>query len=302
MTIRIIQQILPVLVFIAGTCTSDQSSGSTRDVEISNPITTRSSLQTENIPYLFEKPDVSFALPDELMEISGLTVLPNGHLGAVQDEDGILYALNRETGAIEGRYSFGDSGDYEGVEAVGDRVFVLLSNGNLIELTDWSQGTPKTETYKTDLKGKNDTEGLAYDADRERLLIACKEEPGNDLKKDKKAVYAFVLSNYELDPEPVYVIDLDELEKQFDGKGNFKPSSLAVHPSTGDLYVLSSVAKALAVLDGDGSLRHVWPLQESLFEQPEGLAFLPDGTLFISSEGTEGPGMLYRFSYQPSAR
>mgnify|MGYP006183157891 CR=1 FL=1 len=37
------------------------------------------------------------------------------------------------------------------------------------------------------------------------------------------------------------------------------------------------------------------PDQKDMFEQPEGIAFFPDGTLYISSEGGDGPAMLYEF-------
>jgi uncharacterized protein YjiK len=70
-----------------------------------------------------------------------------------------------------------------------------------------------------------------------------------------------------------------------------------VHPVSGEVYLLSSVTKAVVVLGPDGGLRHVWPLPEDRFEQPEGLAFLPSGDLFIASEGVDGPGRLYRFAY-----
>ena len=64
--------------------------------------------------------------------------------------------------------------------------------------------------------------------------------------------------------------------------------------------MLSSVRKALVLLDpADGTLLDVWPLPDDLFRQPEGLAFLPNGDLYISSEGSGGKAMLARFSYQP---
>ena len=76
-------------------------------------------------PYRFDQPVARFEMPDALREISALTVLPDGQLGAVQDEDGDLYVLSAETGRIEAVIPFGPPGDYEGIEFVGDRLFVL---------------------------------------------------------------------------------------------------------------------------------------------------------------------------------
>lgn len=297
-TIRSIAVALLSFMLLTGACTTDASS----EVPVEGltvgerGVTEEPAPAADDAPFDFSKPDISVELPDELVEISGVTVLSNGLLGAVQDEMGVIFLIDQETGAIESRIPFGESGDYEGVEKVEDRLFVLMSNGTLIEASGWDGGDPQTRTHKTDLKSKNDTEGLAYDARQGRLLIAAKEEPGSGLKKDQKAIYAFDLETETLSSEPAYVIDGKEVERQAGGKGKFKPSALAVHPATGEIYVLSSVNKAVAILGADGALKQVWPLSDDLYVQPEGLAFSPDGTLYLTSEGGKGKGMLFRFS------
>lgn len=286
---------LPMLALAAGACAQDEPRAPRTDT--GNPAATPAAAQAPagGGGYDFTRPDVSYALPDDLMEISGLAMLSDGRLAAVQDEDGVIFVINPESGAVEARYPFGDGGDYEGVEQVGDRLFVLRSNGNLIEIAGWDSGAPQVTNHKTDLKSKNDTEGLAYDAANERLLIACKEDPGEGVDGKKRAVYAFDLAAGRLVAEPVLLIDRNAVEGQVEGKGNFKPSGIAVHPQSGEIYVLSSVLKVIAVLGGDGEVQRVLNLPESAFEQPEGIAFSPAGDLYISSEGVDGPAMLYRF-------
>ena len=44
-----------------------------------------------------------------------------------------------------------------------------------------------------------------------------------------------------------------------------------------------------------GRILEAHTLPEHLFPQPEGLAFFPDGTLFIANEGVNGPATLLRF-------
>jgi uncharacterized protein YjiK len=233
-------------------------------------------------------------LDEELKEISALTLLDDGRIAAVQDEAGTVYVLNAESGAIEERISFQEGADFEGIERAGDRLYVLQSNGTIYELTNWEQGTPQVQKFATHLKSKNDTEGLGYDEANNRLLVVTKEDPGAGLDNDVKAVYGFDLSSNTLSEQPVFTINEKDIEGQLDGKGKFKPSALAVHPVTGDVYVLSSVAKALAVVDASGSVKEVMNLSEDLYEQPEGLAFLPDGDLLISSEGDDRPAMINR--------
>jgi uncharacterized protein YjiK len=250
-------------------------------------------------PYNFAQPVRQITLPAELREVSGLAYLDSLHLAAVQDEQGKLFVLNAYTGAIVSETRFEKNDDYEGIEHVGDQLWILRSDGTLFEVANWQTDTPRTTKYKTALTAANDTEGLAYDAAGHRLLIACKESAGPG-RKHERAIYAFDLGARQLVETPAYVLPLrlvDEAGRADDVNqvlraflapvgdlSDFKPSALAVHPTTGDLYLLSSVRKVIVVLHPDGTPAALWPLPEALYRQPEGLAFAPDGTLFIASE------------------
>lgn len=244
------------------------------------------------VPYRLTEPDAIVYLPDELREISGLTVVPSGRLGAVQDEAGVLYEIDAATGAIVDRLAFAPDGDFEGVALVpGDAVWALRSDGDLWHVSRDSAGVPMGRKVETSLKSRNDTEGLAFDSAGNVLLVACKEWPGPDLD-GVRTIYAFDLATETMSPTPVFVLD----RRQLDLDAAFKPSALAVHPVSGEIYVLSSVRRALAVLDREGTLLSVADLPASLAPQPEGLAFLADGTLFIASEGPTGPGRILRYA------
>lgn len=244
------------------------------------------------IPYRLDQPEAAFALPDVLLEVSGLTALGSDRLVAVQDEDGVLFVLSREDGAVLAEVPFADGGDYEGVEAIGDTVWVLESDGTLYEVADLAAGRPATVRYETSVPGGCDAEGLGYDPAGDRLLIACKEEPGPELP-DTRAIYAFALREKRLSERPAFLLDRTRLDAD---SRSFKPSALAVHPQTGDVYVLSAVRRALAVLGRDGALAAALTLPVHLYRQPEALAFFPDGTLVIASEGAGGAATLLRFS------
>jgi len=257
----------------------------------------RRSVDPEALPsvpgsYRLDAPDAVLELPNELKEISGLTVLPSGRLGAVQDGRRVVFEIDPLTGAIVDRLPFASDGDFEGVELVpGRALWALRSDGDLYHLDRDSTGAPRTRKVKNALRSRNDVEGLAYDAARNRLLVACKEWPGKDLG-DVRAIYAFDLATETLSARPVLVLR----EAEVDGQRPFKPSALAVHPSTGRVYVLSSVRRAIAVLDPDGTLLGVTDFPAGIAPQPEGLAFSPNGTLYVASEGPTGPGTLLRFA------
>ena len=306
--IRIVLRLLAGLVLIALIgCGSGEPPGGTVSPGAS---------ATSAAPYRFDAPTAQFDLPGRLDEISGLTALGDGLLGAVQDEDGVLYVIDAATGEVEHEHDFGKGGDYEGVERVGDRVVVLRSDGELSVIEDWQRDKARAPTHDPGLHGSCDAEGLVYDADGARLLIACKESPGGGLR-GVRGVYAFDLATNTLDPTPAFVIAADSLAAS-DGQravdvvvrtlvrplvdiNAFKPSALGVHPTTGEIYVLSSVRKTIVVLDRAGAVMAVWPLPERLLPQPEALAFFPDGTLFLASEADGGQAHLLRYAYR-SAR
>lgn len=248
-----------------------------------------------NTPYAFDQPVASFTLPDELKEISALTVLDDGRLGAVQDEEGRLYVIGQETGAVEAVVPFGPPGDYEGIELAAGRLFVLRADGVLFEVEGWEGGEARAREYATGLPKKCDAEGLGFDEAQNRLLIACKNEGGEGLG-NQTAIHAFDLGAMALASEPAFVID----PNQFGGKKKLRASALAVHPVTGHVVVLSAARKALIALGPDGAVAETWDLEPAGFEQPEGLTFLPNGDVFIASEGDKRAPVLQRFAYQPA--
>ena len=277
------------------------------------PETEARTAQASDLGYRFDRPDAAYRLPKDLNEVSGLTPLEGGRLGAIQDEDGKLFVLDAETGEVESERKFAKDGDYEGVESAGGRVYALRSDGALFEIEDGQAEELDAEKHELDLPKGCDAEGLAYDAAGERLLIACKEQAGTGMK-GQRAIYAFDLASGTLVEEPAFVIDADVVGERARGDesalsrsarrffgsafglSGFKPSGLAQHPQTGRLYVLSTRPSALAVLEPDGSLLDVRLLPD-LLGQPEGIAFMPGGDLFIASEATEGRAWLLKFMY-----
>lgn len=247
--------------------------------------------------YDFTQPSARFELADDLEEISGIALIDATTLAAVQDEKANLYLIDPADGSIRRTVDFGKKGDYEDVALAAGALFVLESNGTLHRLDDWNGEKAKATEIELDLPKKCDAEGLAYDG--AGLVVVCKEEPGQGLD-GRRAAYAFDLDGAPRGSGPAFTLDLDALAQAGGWKAkDFKPAALAIHPHTGRRYVLSSAARALAILSAEGTLEETVALDAERFPQPEGLAFTPEGDLFISSEGAGGPGLLFRFSPQP---
>lgn len=81
------------------------------------------------------------------------------------------------------------------------------------------------------------------------------------------------------------------------------PSAIGIHPITGHFYLLSGPNQLMLVFDETGSLLQMEQLDPKAFNQAEGITFTPDGTLYISNEGTDKkPGTILKFDMKVSAQ
>lgn len=276
-----------------------------------NESTPQSEWQGVDSTYAFDEPDEMFNLNVEIEEISGLTFMEDGLLGVVQDEKGILYILDPVSGDVVDRRTFAQDGDYEGIERGGGLLFIIRSDGKLFVFENWEGEELQGDSYDLDLVKGCDAEGIAYQSNMERLLISCKERAGKGLDR-KKTIFAFDPATQELAEDPVYVLDVEAFEASVEDHpineairsvmsdrldlSGFKPSGLAIHPRSGDIFIISSVTKVVIRMQESGQVTAVWPLPSRRFDQPEGIAFGPDGDLFISNEaGDRKYATLLRF-------
>lgn len=277
--------VLALLCFL-GACTAKKSKEDADNQAVSEGNASRK----QPLAYDLKTPTRRFTLPPDLEEISGLSYYKDNQLLCVQDEKAVAYLFDLKKEAVTDSSVFGGYGDYEGIEWAKGEIYTLKSNGDLYHFKPFSKEIARTPT---DLPGKTEVEGLAYDAETERLLIAVKENP----KKNEKAVYT-----YDIKTKVVYkglTIKDDLLSQAGVPFNKFKPSGLAVHPKTGDLYFLTSVGKMIVVLNRKGKVVATEALDPKLYRQPEGICFAPDGTLYIASEGDGKPGYILEFANQP---
>ena len=247
---------------------------------------------TQNIalPYDFENPSEKFIMPNNLKEISGLSYYKGNQLACVNDEEGKVFMYDFVKKEVVNEIPFGKNGDYEGIEVVGDEVFVLKSNG---KLKSFKIGLAFEREIDCSSPDVIEYEGLSYNPKSKNLLLAAKERVKD--KDDKKMIYA-----YDFDRKTLFkhiAIPQDQVRDEANGK-KFKPSGIAVSPTSGQLFIISSDGKKLLVLAEDGRKEALYSLNPDTFVQPEGICFSPNGDLFISSEGKGGDGYILKFSFQ----
>lgn len=223
-----------------------------------------------------------FDLPGRLDEISGLAFTPDGRLFAHDDERGRVYQIDPMTGEVGKRFDLGEEvvrGDFEGIAIVGERFFLISSTGFLYEFRE--AGDRESTGYRvtdTRVGASCEVEGLDYDPLDEVLLIACKVST-----PDRGVIVVYRLP---LDPardrSPPLEIPRAQLPAHALDAG-FDPSAVTVDP-TGTLLLLSGGHNALIEVDRSGRILAGVELSKKRHPQPEGLAFGPDGTLYISDE------------------
>ncbi|MEP7128171.1 MAG: hypothetical protein ABI729_04855 [Chitinophagales bacterium] len=263
--------------------------------------------------YDLAKPDKTMILPDTLREISDLTEINNTTIACIQDENGILFIYDVLQNNIKQQYNFHVDGDYEGIARVGKTIYILRSDGALFEISDYETANFKLGTYVTGIPADN--EGLCYDADNNRLLIACKSKLEKGAAyKDKRMIYGFDLSTKALTSEPVFTFDLVTI-KQFaqekklnlpernnkngsDPALKFSPSAIAIHPFSKKIYLLSAAGYMLFIFDRQGTLEHIEQLNPKIFNKAEGITFFSNGDMLITNEGQDRKPTLLVFNYR----
>lgn len=232
----------------------------------------------------------TWLLPEVLLEVSGIDWLDAERFLCVQDEKGKIFVYNIRLNTIEKEISFGPKGDYEGIAIVDSSVYVLDAAGLIYEIGNFQTGTPLVKSYPTTLKKKMDCESLTYDRANKRLLVAVKaDSPG----MKAKPIYAFDLASKKILPKPAYQINLADpifSAETDEKKKGIRPSDIAIHPSTGDLYILEGTHPQLLIMSQTGQMKGLINLKKSVFPQPEGLCFDSKGELFISNEGDKDEG------------
>lgn len=270
--------------------------------------------QKEDGWFNFKKPTFILDLPFELREISGLTDFSNNEIACVQDENGIIFIYNIDSDSIIGQYNFGSKGDFEGLTRVDSTYYVLRSDATLLEIQYPWDSTNVTET-KLNIPTR-DNEGLCYDERDNRLLLAPKSKMGKgEHLKNIRAIYAIDLVSKELNETPLFLINTDEivdfanahaiplpqkLSKQSSDSISalkFMPSSLAVHPKTDEIYIISAIDHTLAVYNKKGTILNFMYLDPVLFNKPEGITFLQNGDIVITNEGQMGRPTLLKFDW-----
>ena len=241
--------------------------------------------------YDLERRITRFDLPGRLDEISGLAFSSAGTLFAHGDERVVVYSLDPGTGEVGQGFNLGATrlrDDFEGLAVAGDRFFLVSSRGRLYEFREAPQGgASPVRITDTGLGRSCEVEGLAYDPTADALLLACKTvvpaEPEVRIHRLPLDPGAPVPPPLRIPFQAFAAFGLDE---------GIHPSGLDVDPATGTLVVLAAREEAIVEVDTAGRVLDVHRFSGRRHLQPEGIAFGPDGRLYIADEAQGGKARL----------
>lgn len=210
---------------------------------------------------------------------------------------GFLFKIHFTNPLKVERWKFGNGADYEDIVLLDSNFYVLKSKGSIEKLKFDPADSISVAAFPIPAGGKNEFESLYYDTTVHRIIAVCK-----NCEQDKKEQ----LSSFGFNPatnafDSSITINTAEIIKMAgEDKQRIKPSAAAIHPITGELFLIASVNKLLIVFNKDHTPKAVYHLDPKMFKQPEGLTFTPKGDLLISNEAaTSGTPDILIFKYNP---
>lgn len=253
--------------------------------------------------YDFKKPE-KFTMPASLLEISGIAFyhFNSDTVYSIQDEDGKLFRQAWDV-KKQKNMKFGPKGDYEELAIMGEKVFILKSNGSIYSFAITEALKKESDQVKESkhVLPKAEYEGMYADEKASKIYVICKT---CSVDKKAKQVTGYVL-DYDLARDSItlngtFKIDLNQIKRlNPEAKTSLNPSALTRNPSTNEWYILASANKQLVITDEQWKIKEVHRLNSSTFNQPEGIAFDKNLNLFISNEGDEvNEGNILKFKYK----
>lgn len=229
-----------------------------------------------------------FYVRQSMQEISGIVLAPDEkHILAINDEQGRVFSLDLTADKPYESWKFDKSGDYEDLATNGKELIVLKSNGNLYQVSGLYSDSTDAVAYKFKGDGKREFETLYFDFTRNAMVTICKS-CAEDKGKGVTTAYSFNMNTMEYDSAPLFQINVADIAKLTNTEiKQFKPSAAAIHPLEKKLFIMAAVNRMMVITDLNGKVLEAHNLKHSIFRQPEGISFAPNGDMYISNEAAD---------------
>ncbi|MGB4773009.1 MAG: SdiA-regulated domain-containing protein [Chitinophagaceae bacterium] len=235
-------------------------------------------------------------LDEDLDEVSGIFYsAKDSTIVTLNDEEGKFYRLNLQGKIIGKPFKFAKKSDFEDLTTDGSFWYAVKSDGEVHRIEKAFTDSPLIRIFSFPEKGW-EFETIFFDASRQKIVLISKTPL--TLKDGGVPAFSLDTSSGTFNHDPYYSPDTLNIAKLY-GKKKWacKPTAAAVHPITGETYILSSNERMLMIMK-DGSLNAIYHLDKSMFRQPEGITFMPNGNLMISNEAQGSTANILIFAYK----
>lgn len=222
-------------------------------------------------------------LPESLHEASGLAAVSPSIVVVHNDEDGIVYRFNLDSGNLHKMLALGADpvkDDFEGIEVVGNDLYMVTSKGLIYKVAEAMTTDAQRasfEVFDTNLADICEIEGLVLD--QGALLLPCKDIYARQYK-DMLTVFAWSLETQNVSLRFSAPFDTLGIKGRIHGT--------AIEANLSHYLIVAGREHLLAVIDKDGLATEVVNLSRETHPQAEGIALMEDGAIVLADEGTKG--------------
>jgi uncharacterized protein YjiK len=222
---------------------------------------------------------VRWQLPKKLNEASGLALSKDGRIFTHNDEKGIVYHFNADTGDIDTVFKIDDPAiraDFEAVAIIDKDFFLITSDGVLYpvpDALDFSKEIVSSAPVETGLAEICEVEGLASFLND--LYIACKT---NYRESDKHELLV-----YRFNPRNLSLKEFLRLPHETLGLKSFPASGIAI--TSNAIYIISARKRQMLLVSHDGHFIGRHKLKKKYHRQVEGISVTSDGKIYLVDEG-----------------
>ena len=247
-----------------------------------------------------KSPLAMWIMPEELHEISGLALTPDGRLLAHDDEIGKVYEIDEKRGIILKRFLLAGTphADFEAITIAGSYIFLMSSNGVFYQFKEGTNGASVPYVkHDTHLGHECEFEGAAYQADSAWMVMPCKTIRKKSLR-DQILIYRWRLNDPDSLGPSILTVPVSEVAGQNKWK-EFRASDITIDPTTGDYVIISSLEKGLVEVTPEGDVVRAEALPGK-HHQAEGVAITKSGILIVSDEATTKPAAISLYRWVPA--
>jgi len=243
-------------------------------------------------------PVAKWIMPPQLREISGLAPTSRGTLLTHDDNSGRISEIDPKTGILVKSFSLlgNQKEDFEAIAIAGNDIYLMASDGKLFQFRDGADGQQVSfKVFDPGLSKQCEFEGLAYEADAKRLVMACKR------LLDKAAPKEILLYRMPFPLDRATITALKVPLKDVIGSNawtKFRPSDITIDPVTKNYVIVASQEKGILVMTPDGDVVRSGPLPGD-HQQAEGVAITNDSILVISDEANVQPAAMTLYKWRP---